>query len=730
MLAGPNTNPEISMATPTNTAKLLMKARVGMSMSIGSWLLVLFVASLSLFGSTDLLAQEAICVRVKIEIDQSVSLERQGFRATMKVNNGGAAELTGFKVAVNFADEQGNPVAATTNPNADPKDFGFFYELTSHVSLPNQIGAGENKEMVWRIVPTQETGGVLPAGKLYFVGARVSYTLDGVETVIDVQPDSIRVLPMPALALDYFLPNDVYGDDALTTQIEPVVPFNLGLRVRNNGAGPARRLQIESGQPRITENEQGLLIQFQILGSEINGAAATRSLLASFGDVAPGAAGVARWIMTSSLSGTFQSFSARFKHSDELGGQLTSLIPPDGIKTHRLIGDILVDLPGRDNIRDFLAKESGTGALKVFESQLLDAAVTDLSDEASIAPSGGGYTLTVPASVGFSYINLPDPSLGAKVVASVVRSDGRIINTNNAWIDATKVKNPNPVWNYRLHIFDADNTSGASYSVVLGDPPPTPGAPLLDVPRDVLVRVGETVQFPVRATHPDNKPVSVSIGALPSGAEFSPAAALAAQSAGQPVVSSAAASTADFTWTPGAGQTGTFPVQFAATDGTLSDRKTSFITVTEADGGLFANWKNRFWPGETNPSIIGDNADPDADGFDNLAEYALGLDPTVFSEEGGPDILRVEEGGQSYLALRYVRRTTDPALTFTVVGADSSTAPAAQWIAVGASIRDADQSGVATGFERVTARDTLPIDPARQKRFLRLKVGKTGGSTP
>lgn len=62
-------------------------------------------------------SQEALCVRVKIEIEQTVTLERQGFRATMKVSNGGESELTGFRVGVNFADEEGRPVAATTNAN-------------------------------------------------------------------------------------------------------------------------------------------------------------------------------------------------------------------------------------------------------------------------------------------------------------------------------------------------------------------------------------------------------------------------------------------------------------------------------------------------------------------------------------------------------------------------------------------------------------------------------------
>jgi len=59
-------------------------------------------------------AGDSICVRVKIEIEQTVTLERQAFRAIMKVSNGGESDLTGFRVAVNFLDEQGNAVSAST----------------------------------------------------------------------------------------------------------------------------------------------------------------------------------------------------------------------------------------------------------------------------------------------------------------------------------------------------------------------------------------------------------------------------------------------------------------------------------------------------------------------------------------------------------------------------------------------------------------------------------------
>ena len=67
---------------------------------------------------------------------------------------------------------------------------------------------------------------------------------------------------MPEIALDYFLPVDVYGDDAFTPEVEPAVPFSLGLRVNNSGHGMAKSLKIDSVQPKIVENEQGLLMGF------------------------------------------------------------------------------------------------------------------------------------------------------------------------------------------------------------------------------------------------------------------------------------------------------------------------------------------------------------------------------------------------------------------------------------------------------------------------------------
>ena len=125
-------------------------------------------------------------------------------------------------------------------------------------------------------------------------------------------------------------------------------------------------MKIDSGQPKIVENELGLLVGFKMTGSEVNGNAATESLLVDFGEIAPSKAGTARWIMECTLSGRFVEFAAEYSHSDELGGRLTSLIDSNSIHTHTLVHDVLVDLAGRDATRDFLAKErNGVSRLRV-----------------------------------------------------------------------------------------------------------------------------------------------------------------------------------------------------------------------------------------------------------------------------------------------------------------------------------------------------------------------------
>jgi len=361
---------------------------------------------------------ESVCARVKIEIQQQLTLERQAFDAHMRINNGlDQISVENVQVDVSFLDESGHTVRATS----DPYDTSavFFFRLSSIENISSLDGTGTvppatSADIHWLIIPAPGASKGQPLGTLYYVGATLSYTLGGDAHSIEVSPDFIFVKPMPEIALDYFIPEDVYGDDGFTPAIEPPVPFNLGVRVSNNGFGAARNLKIESAQPRIVENIQGLMIDFAIVGSEVNGREATKSLLADFGDIAPGACGIARWIMTCSLSGKFVEFSAQFSHADELGGEVTSLM--DSINTHLLVRDVLADLPGRDGIRDFLAKDGGV--FRVYESEGMESQALDQSDSSILrlqtqTSSETVYSLVCPATAGFMHVQTGDPTEGA-----------------------------------------------------------------------------------------------------------------------------------------------------------------------------------------------------------------------------------------------------------------------------------------------------------------------------
>ena len=94
-------------------------------------------------------AQESVCVRVKIEIDQELTLERQGFEARMNIKNGGMVSpgntvLYMNRTALEVLDLLGTNAGASDN----------FVRL-----VPKEI---EGKEvMTWRDIPIRETDGLV-----------------------------------------------------------------------------------------------------------------------------------------------------------------------------------------------------------------------------------------------------------------------------------------------------------------------------------------------------------------------------------------------------------------------------------------------------------------------------------------------------------------------------------------------------------------------------------------
>ncbi len=670
------------------------------------------LAMLAGAGVHALRAQESVCASVVIEIDQELTLEREGFEARMGVTNGLPSSLDDFQVTLNFTDAGGNAVRVSTDAAPDSGGL-FYYRVQTGSTLPSSVAAGASAKVAYLIVPAPGAAGATAAGALYYIGATVKYKVAGETQTAEIAPDFITVRPMPQLQLQYFLPGDVYGDDPMTSDVqEPVVPFALGVRVTNHSQqATAHSLKIQSAQPEIIDNKQGLLVDFRIIGCQVNGAAAQTSLLVDLGDVAPRRASTGDWLMTCSLSGRFVKFTGEITHAPEFGGALTSLIPEEAISTHRLIGQVVVDLPGRDAIPDFLGCDSMTGDIsfpKLYESDndQIDAPVDYFAPgDAVVAAAGANAaTLSFNAMSTALYVRAASPIAADKTVR-VVRSDGKVLPAANCWI--SKSKDNNRQWVYWLNLFDTNKQAGQTYALSFADPVATNHAPVLTVVGGPSFRFAASrpCTIGVIATDADGTIPALTAGMLPDGAGFTD------KKDGHGV----------FQWTPRLDEIGSYTLQFRASDGIATDSRTARVQILESVPSTFKGWRQHYWPDTTDPAIVGPAADPDGDGINNLLEYALDADPIVADDSMLPEIGIETVESLRYLTLTYRRRTDDPALNYEVVGSDDLAVPLSGWT-VQSQTMTVSQDNLPPDMERVKVRDSAAIEGGPVQRYLRLRV--------
>lgn len=371
---------------------------------------------------------ESVCAQVVVQLSQQAVVTRTDFVGTLDVMNGMAgSDITDLSVTLNITDMMGNDADDMFDVQG-PALSGFGGAAGSLT-----LTGGANGSLVYTFIPTVDAAMAEPM--MYFIGGTLHYVQDGETFDVPLAAAPITVYPEAQLNLSYFWQRNVIGDDPFTPQVEPSEPYYLGLRVTNVGAGAAGDLTITSSQPKIVENEKGLLVNFQIIGSEVQNQPGTDSLTVGLGTIAPGQTVTADWELLSSLQGRFTNFSATFQHEDDGGSLRTSLIksvtvapliqlvhvgddgdtaqPSDNGVASFLVENVASYTTDGDAIPDtlYIGDQSGSQP------------VTDVTGATWTAAGGDSYTLSFTPTAGWDYVDIADPAPGDALV-KVVRSDG------------------------------------------------------------------------------------------------------------------------------------------------------------------------------------------------------------------------------------------------------------------------------------------------------------------
>lgn len=433
---------------------------------------------------------QGLCAIVKMEILQELTLERIGFLATLEItNNEGTANITDFSAALTFESIPAN--------GSEPMDVSnrFFVKPpriygVGSIDGEGVIQPGQTAVIEWFIIPKIAAGGMTPDGLRYNISAKLGGSIFGQEIapeVLAVIPDNIVVRPEPQLAITYFQPRDVDGDDPFTPDIsEAPIPFPVGVLVANQGFGRAQDVVVASEQPEIVENEQALVLTAQLIGARVDDESVQPSLTLDLGDIEPGGCRKGAWDMITSLSGTFVEFNARYTHASDLGGRDTSIIKD--LDAHFIVHEVMNDQPGRDGLKDFLADTLSDDLIHpgaslvpdtLFESDCSTLPVNVLDVPVDHVMFDGSRTTTVQVDAtveNWVFVQVADPAQAKLPIERVVRSDGKVLNRNNAWTSIRYRFEDNRKLTF-LNLFDFVDLGSYTYTVHYATPPVDTAAP-------------------------------------------------------------------------------------------------------------------------------------------------------------------------------------------------------------------------------------------------------------
>lgn len=386
----------------------------------------------------------SVCATVSLRISQTMTMTRQAFRGTLTVFNGHeSVPMRDLTLNLVVRDDKGN--VATSHEfqmNAETLE-GF----TGALELPGgwELAAGETGTATVLFIPTKYAAP--DKGVRYSFGGSISYVdpYSGLVVTRSLYPSVLTVKPSPELDLTYFMQRNVYADDPLTPErVEPTDAAEFALVLKNKGMGDATGVRMVTEQPVITENEKGLLIDFELVSSQLNGKDKTLSLggtiATDFGTIPAGKTAYAQWWLESSLLGHFLDYDVSASHVTSYGNPDLSLL--DQVTIHELVHGFTVDAEGEMPLRGFLVNDildaDDRADTVYFSDGSAETGASQSSSMTSEKVSDNVYQVTVTANVtgdgGWYFGSMDDPTGGRKRLISVIRdSDGKELPVDNFW---------------------------------------------------------------------------------------------------------------------------------------------------------------------------------------------------------------------------------------------------------------------------------------------------------
>jgi hypothetical protein len=168
---------------------------------------------------TELEKEEAgVCVKVRVKIEQELSLTRVGFLGELQVTNDGDQPMTNITVTLRVTefgdDKKTNVIDRFVIGDPDP----IFEGGTNGSGI---IAAKSSGDAKWLIMALREAAP--NATRRYNIGGLLTYVVGGGTFTMNLYPDTITVLPDPRLHVKYFWEQQIYADVRPSPASGPVV---------------------------------------------------------------------------------------------------------------------------------------------------------------------------------------------------------------------------------------------------------------------------------------------------------------------------------------------------------------------------------------------------------------------------------------------------------------------------------------------------------------------------